>query len=458
MNEIYIVNDFTGAQMGTKDNPFVTKTSTDFDALMRAHAALDQLAVYIGPGAFSSVFTLEWNDSNDVQQNPGFRMGRQWTVDLDPNTIFSWDIDSVPDSRIDNTPFHGFLSTEARFDARLGLHTPEDVWNLLPRGQAVRGGTIDLQFSKAVDRFKALGKKLKIGGVLLSGHEAAIEKVRVTNYGALGYENFPLIIVGGIGQYDRNLIAQLDPTTHILDANLPDSQCSHITDCPADGFDLADTNDQVTVRMITGNIGSPAGGNAGPWVQHMRAFAYQTGNKTLATGKNMVQGHTIYQVLRGQIQYNSSDGAAVGAYGDFFKTKGLDVSFNTFLGCDYAGIRFLLSPSAAGMGDAPLQFSHENYTIGPNQITSNSGVQVDFDTYETKDDQHLIVLPQGPTRFIRNMRVDASLLLDNKGATNVTRTNVPVPTPAPAKKSYTIPIIIAAIIVVLILILAIHGR
>ena len=294
MAEIWVASDFAGPQMGTPSNPFVAKTSAEFDDGMRAHAHVDQLAVHLVGEKFYTAGTREWEDSNDVLENPGFRMGRQWTFDTDTGATLVWDVDAVPDDRISDTPVHLLLSTEARLGPGLNTYTPEDVWNLLPRGQAVRGLNIDLQFSKAVDRWKAKGKSLKIGGVLLSGHEAAIEKVHVTNYGALGYENFPLIIVGGIGMYDRNLIAQLDPATHILDANLPDAQCSHITDCIADGFDLADTNDQVTVRMIVGNMGSPAGGNAGPWVQHMRAYAYQSGNVTTASGKNMVQAHTIY--------------------------------------------------------------------------------------------------------------------------------------------------------------------
>jgi len=220
MADVWVASDFAGPQMGTPSNPFVAKTSAEFDDGMRSHAHVDQLAVHLVGEKFYTAGTREWEDSNDVLENPGFRMGREWTFDTDTGATLVWDVDAVPDDS--DTPIHLLLSTEARFDARLNLHTPEEVWNLLPRGQSVRGLNIDLQFSKAVDRWKAKDKKLRIGAVLLSGHQAAIEKVHVANYGALGYEGFPLVITGGIGMYDRNLIAQLDPAKYILDANLPD--------------------------------------------------------------------------------------------------------------------------------------------------------------------------------------------------------------------------------------------
>jgi hypothetical protein len=369
---------------------------------MREHSHLDLLDVHLSDGIFRTAGTRQWDDSNDVIANPGFRMGRHWTFDLAPETRVVWDVDAIPDDRVSDVPIHLFLSTEARFDPD-GPHTPEEVWNLLPRGQAVRGGTIDLQYTKAVDRWRAAGKKLSIGAVLLSGHEAAIEGVHLTNYGAWGAEGFPLVITGGIGQYDRDLIARLDPATHILDATsaIP----SHISDCTADGYAPAETNDQVTVRMIVGNMGER---NPGEWVQHYRAFAYQSGNRTIASGKNLVQAHTIYQSLRSRIDHNYSSGARIGVYGDFYSSKRIEVFLNEFLLSDH-GVQFLLSPTGPGAD----HYSHEGHVIGLNKITS-TGAQVSLDTLG----------PTTATRYIRDISVDASLSLENNGGTNVTRSGV----------------------------------
>lgn len=405
MSEVWIVPDFAGAQHGTKENPYTAKTTGDFDGLMKGLGTVDRpLNIHLNGGTFTTVGTREWDDTNDFLLNPGFRAGRHWTFDIAADSTLKWDVDAVPDSRVDDVPLHLIMSTEARFDSRLNLHTPEEAWDLQPRGQAVRGGTIDLQFSRAVDRWRAKGRTLRIGAVALAGHQAAIEGVHVTNYGALGHEGFPLYIQGAYGQYDRNLIAQLDPATHILDADLPDDQCSHITDCVLDGYAEVDTNDQVTCCLIAGSIGAAV---VGKWQQHRRAFAYQTGNKVIASDKpNLVQGHTIYQCLRGRIDENLTMGANVGAYGDFYSTKGLLIRGNNFFDC-YHGIQFLLSPTGPGAE----QFSHQDYVIGPNVVRSR-GPNVMLDTLGPPTDR----------RYIRNIAVDAGLTLENNGGTGITRT------------------------------------
>ena len=415
MADLFVVPRFTGAQLGTKDNPMVAATSADFDALMRAHADVEDLAVHLSDGIFRTAGTREWGDTNVVADNPGFRAGRQWTFDIAADSTLEWDVDAVPDDQVSDIPIHLIMSTEARFDSRLNLHTPEEVWALQPRGQAVRGGTLDLQFSRAVDRWRAKGKMLRIGAVALAGHQAAIEGVHVTNYGAYKYEGFPLYIQGAYGMYDRNLIAELDPATHIFDADLPDEQCSHITDCLADGYvELSDVGDQVTVNAIMGSIGERT---PGEWRTSYRAYCYQTGNRTVASGSNAVQGHTVYQSLRALVEKNKTEGAQVGYYGDFYKTKGVVIQGNEF-GTEaapcYYGIQLLLSPVAAGMGNAADDFSHEDYVIGPNKIVSRSA-NVKLDTLG----------PTTATRYIRNIATDASLSLDNRGATGVTRTGLP---------------------------------
>lgn len=397
-------------------------TSEKFDALMRSHSHVEDLVVHLNGGAFLTASTKEWDDTNDVQQSRGFRAGRHWILTSESGATLRWDVDAVPDSEISDVPRWLILSTEARFDHRLNHHTPEDVWALLPRGQSVRGITFDLQFQKAAPRWRAKGKKLRIGAGMLSGHQASFNASPVINYGALGYEGFPYFIQGSLGQYDRNLIARLDPEQYIFDDGVPDDECSHIVGCTASQFAEAETGgQQITVRVLTGGMGERT---PGEWVQHMRAFAYQSGNRTVASGKNLVQAHCIYQCLRGRVDHNSSEGATIFYYGDFLKTKGVEIDFNVATGC-YHGVKLALSPTAEGMGNAADQFSHEDYTIGPNNRFSGNGPNVQLDTMG----------PSAATRFIRNIKVAASLSLENKGAENVTRIGAaPVTPPAPKGK------------------------
>jgi hypothetical protein len=383
-------------------------SSVEFDALMRANFDKDQLAVHLDNGTFYTSGTKEWDDSPDIRDNPGFRI-KNWTFDTQSGATLAWDWERAP---LTEVPLALIRTTEMSKDlARVNLHTDEEIWLGQPRGQTVRDLTLDLQFSKALPRWRAAGKMLRIGACALGGHSFAMERLHLKDFGAHGYEGFPLYGQGAYGMYDRDAIARLDPTTHIFDEGVTETECSHITDCLADGFVESSTNDQVTVRFIGGSIGNPVSGDLSRWTQTPRAFSYQRGNRTVAAGQ-WVQAHTIYNCLRGEIDHNSSSGAAVGVYGDFCRNKGLHIWLNQFLGCDYSGIRLLLSPT--GPGNLAEQFSHEDYDIGPNEITSRSGVQVDFNTFEE-------VLPTGPTRFIRNMRVDSSLTLENKGGVGVTR-------------------------------------
>lgn len=375
----------------------------NFDAIMRSHAHVEDLNVYLEDGVYLTAGTKQWEDTEQ-----GFRMGRRWTFDLAPNARVVWDFESA---EITEVPIHLFLSTEARFHPDFGSMSPQDIWDRLPRGQAVRGGTLDLQFSQAVKRWRAANKKLNIGAVLLSGHEAIIE-THVTNYGAWGSENFPLVITGGIGQPDRDAIAKLERVSHIFDDGLSEAESSHIVNCLADGYDES-SNDQVTVRMIVGNMGER---NPGEWVQHFRRYAYQSGNRTVASGKNLVQSHTIYQSLAGSIDHNYSMGARVGVYGDFYSSKGLDISLNEFTDCDH-GIALYLSPTGPGAA----QYSHEGYTIGLNKIESR-GANVDLWTLEDEWEAQ----GHAPTemRYIRDISIDGSLSVNNVGATRITRTGI----------------------------------
>lgn len=395
------------------------QSAEEFDRLMRANFDKQQLAVHLDGGTFYTQGTREWDDSNDVNENPGFRI-KDWTFDSQSGAVLSWDFTRVVPTSV---PIALIRTSTMRFDLpRLNLHTPEEIWQGRHRGQLVRDLTFDLQFSKAQPIWAAAGLHLRIGATALGGHQFATERCRLRDWGAWNYEAFPLYGQGAYDLYDRNAIAVLDPTTHIYDDGVTELECSHITDCVAEEVDETLSNDQVTVRYIGGSMGNPVPGDLTNWVQTPRAYEYQRGNKSYAKGENKFQAHTIYNSLRGDIDHNFSQGFAVGVYGDTCKNKGLHIWLNEFLGCDYAGIKFPLSPGDVTTGKFAEQFSHEDYDIGLNKVTSRSGVQVELDTYEVQDAQHPVVLPTSATRYIRNIKVDASLVLDNKGGVGIIRT------------------------------------
>lgn len=355
--------------------------SAQFDAFMRSLPQDEKVEIHSGPEVFWTAGTREWGDTNDIQQNRGWRFGRNWTWDSDGTTL-AWDVDAVPDSDIDDTQNWLLCSIEARFDARLNQHTPEEVWNLLPRGQKVYGLHFDLQFAKALPRWQAKNEKLRIGAGVLAGHQGAFERCHATNYGSWNYEGFPFYIQGGLGMYDRNRIAQTDPATHIFDAGVPDSECAHISGCTVNGYVEA-SNDQVSAFFIQGNVGEKA---PGVWVQHMRAYAYQTGNNVMATGSNKVQAHTIYQCLRGLVARNTAV-CEVGYYGDSYTTKGVEIDDNDFTG--YYAVQLQLSPTSP---DAE-HTSHEGYTIGAKNRFHSRGADIKLDTLG----------PETDTRYIRGI-------------------------------------------------------
>jgi hypothetical protein len=392
------------------------KTPTEFDALLRAHHGIRQLAISLEDGVFHTTPTREWSDSNIIEENPGWRFGPEWTLDGRGKATLMVDQSSIPDDRIDPTPLAAIRSTELRFDqARLNQHTPEEMWEWLPRGQAVRNLKIDVGFREALPRWRERRTMLRLSAIALAGHQAAIENVHVVNYGAYLYEGFPLYIQGAYGMYDRNLIALTDPETHIFDAGLQDNQCSHITDCLTEDIAVqSDIGDQVSVHFIGGSAGERT---PGEWTHHYRAYCYQTGNRTIGAGSNTVQGYTVYNSLRALVARNKSKGAAIGYYGDFYKTKGVVIRENEFgteeVPCEH-GVMLMLSPTATGMGNAADYFSHEDYDIGPNKIISR-GAQVRIDTLG----------PPTANRYIKGIKVDASLTLENHGG-EVTRTGVEV--------------------------------
>lgn len=201
---------------------------------------------------------------------------------------------------------------------------------------------------------------LRTGGVWLDG-DGVIDHVTFHDFGSLGKETFVATVADGSGP-------------------------ASITNCLFTDWVPFASNTQVTVFFIAGT----------------RATCLMEGNETRAGAGNWVQGHTIYQVSGGTVRNNRTLGARVGYYGDYFATKGITIEGNKFLGCEY-GVQLQLSPTA--LDADPRDFSHEHYTIGPNQIES-TGKNVLLNTYG----------PMTPTRFIRSIAVHASLSVENSGA------------------------------------------
>jgi hypothetical protein len=222
---------------------------------------------------------------------------------------------------------------------------------------------------------------LRTGGVWLDG-DGAIDHVTFHDFGARGIEAFVAVIADGSG-------------------------AASITNCLFTDWVASASNTQVTVFLIAGTRDPAAPG----LIAGSRSSCLMEGNETQAGAGNWVQGHTIYQVTGGTVRNNKTTGARIGYYGDYFATKGITIEGNQFLGCEH-GVQLQLSPTGETDAD-PAYFSHENYTIGPNAIQS-TGANVMLDTLG----------PSTATSYIRNIAVDASLSLENNGATNVTRTGI----------------------------------
>jgi hypothetical protein len=141
-----------------------------------------------------------------------------------------------------------------------------------------------------------------------------------------------------------------------------------------------------------------------------RELALMEDNETRASGaENWVQGHTIYQAKKGLVRRNRTRGARTGYYADFWTNRRITIDDNSFLGTEH-GIQIQLSPTPA---DLAANFSHEDYTIGWNEIESRLE-NVLLDTLG----------PSTDTRFIRKIAVDPRLSLINRGATDVRRETI----------------------------------
>lgn len=326
MTEAYIAQD---------DAP----TAEKHDEIMRSLATTATRVRY-GGGLFKTAGSPQW----------GGREGRGFTIDcevvLDKDTVVEIDPDAIRLEDVSSEPFHIFRSQalHEKFAAQFSSLSAEALWALLPRGQSVKGGTLRGNFSKLVDRWKAAGQVLTPSGVILQGHEAAIEDVRLEDFGALGGEAFPSVITGALGSPTQDKLAELDPATHVFDlANPGGADVSHTKNVRFTKYRPELSNNQVTVNMIVGSVGRVNG--VGEWKHLMRAHCYHETPSTDDLGDphdNLVQVATIYDALSGHLIRGESNGAMCLYYSDFYTMQRLRVIGGTAGRC-LSGVRILLS-------------------------------------------------------------------------------------------------------------------
>jgi len=84
--DVYVVDGFTGLQLGTKANPYSVRGAAEFDALLAFLLNQDNLAVHFA-GSFATRGVYRWG------QFAGRNLGKNWTVDggaeitIDPNSV-----------------------------------------------------------------------------------------------------------------------------------------------------------------------------------------------------------------------------------------------------------------------------------------------------------------------------------------------------------------------------------
>jgi hypothetical protein len=393
VRELWVVTDYTGPQVGTKDQPFAIAPA-DFDAFMHGITANPEPWTLNAPSHYLTRGAREWGPLAGAD----WRIPSGCVIDLQGSGVLELDYATIPDDYVQSIPWHLICSAEG-WGAGLA---PEEAWKAVPRGETVRNGKLIGNHSKLADRWKAAGQSLLISGAILQGHAVAIENIALEDFGSLGGEAFPLIISGAMAGPDRDALALLDPATHLFDDPALALPRTHITGCSFDKFQSALTNNQVTVYLITGamcndTIAHPWA-EVGGWHQLYRInpiISDCTGYvRDGSPGINQCQLATIYECRGGEITRCLSRGFQAGVYGDFYSTVGLDVHHNDFEAL--RPVAFLTSPTGPGFE----QFSHDDPIVRSNWLRC----------IPTDEGWHggvlLLKLADGPTRHIRNVTVD----------------------------------------------------
>ena len=370
--DIYIAPKLVNEELGTVDQPYVADSTTKFDDLMRQHAQRNN-HVHLAGGNYKTAGIGQWN------RRPGRGFTINGQVTLADDAVVELDIDALEPYDINSEPQQIFMGQgvwddpDRAFDEFQAM-TPEQVFDALPRGQSVKGGTVVGNFSKLQPRFKAAGQSLRVEAVALNGHNASCEGTKLLDFGAyrydpnIGAEAFPLCIMGATSGFDQNKLAQLNPLKYVFDM---EGEPSHISNTSFEGYVPEASNDQVTVRMIVGSVGEPGGFGTGNRKYMWRKSCYQENNITRGSPgiNNLIQGHTNYLSQGGYIRGNKSYDCDVLYYGDFLQTENQTIDENEAYNPRHLAV-LLLSPTPVALAK---DFHHKNYTIGLNKCVNPHG-------------------------------------------------------------------------------------
>jgi hypothetical protein len=365
--EIWVVPRFTGAQLGTKDNPMVAATTTDFDALL---ASLPETLGLHLEGSFKRKGAYRWGPL--ASRNTG----ANWTID--GTAEVSLDPEAIPDSEIDDQPLYVFAS---------GVGAPK-----------IQGITVVGNHSVLAERWRSQGKSLRTGSVLFYG-DASIDGATLKDFGALRAPDQPP-----------------DISSETFVAEIVGS--GNITNCVFQDFDPSSSDDQVTVfRTMASENGEKTS----------LVRSVHEHNTTNVTGSKLVQAHTIYQ-SPGLVRFNKSVGADVFYYADTFNNSDITIGGvgeeNEATDCIH-GVQLKLSPTAGTDLEMPKHFSHERYVIGPNRFKSR-GKDVSLDTCGPPTaTRYIRDISVDAALSFENIEYGGV-----PGATNVTRSGVVLPGPA----------------------------
>lgn len=407
-----MVGDSSGGELALRNGGRMI----DIDAFMADAVTRDTIPDISPNEHYGTRGGLEWGDAP-------FRLRAGHVLDMKGSTL-ELDVDRVTDAMILSEAPILLVPPEI---SNIYGKTGEEAWGSVLTHQRVQNVRFVANFSKLVVRARALGaKSLRISGAGLLGHDAVIDNVELSDFGAFGHECFPLWIAGTDSGFDHNALYTVDPA-HVYDEG---GTVSRITNTRFVDYVPAASNDQVTVRMIVGTTSSEKiiespWSEPGPYRQIMRRAAEiidpvtGTVDKPIGT-PNIVQACTIYQSLQGLVDGNDSHGASIFYYSDFCRSKGVHITARNVAKGGTWGMVVRLSPTAGGAPTFPEQFSAEDFVIEKFECDAGAG-----DVYVNAD------LPNTSSRYIRNIAIDERLRIVNEGDRAGV---VKIPAPASSRK------------------------
>jgi hypothetical protein len=286
VTDIWVVDQFAGVRSGTKTNPYVATSATDFDLLHQSFARDDEIALH-WEGRFKTKGSYRWGRYAAAN----WRAGPKWSIEG------SAEVELEPDlNAMDSEPLF------------VVAWWPDGV---APR---IEGVTLVGNHSKYAERWREAGLMFRTGAVLEYGR-GLIDGVMYRDFGATRAPGQPKSVSS------ETFVAEIVGSGTIRGG-------VHT------GYDPASSDDQVTVNRI---IGSENGERVTdePCVIE--------GCQTTAAGENQVQAHTIYWATQGVIRKNVTRGVNVAVYGDWGVTKGIAVTENDFEARAH-GVQLKLSP------------------------------------------------------------------------------------------------------------------